>query len=108
MIEESERTSIGRKILAAMEEAVAFANGDTTSGELSVVAVLEDVDVEALRESLNMTPEEFYAAYGVPSEALDGQPGNRQVQYYLRAIQNDPVGVFNAIHGTGTGKGQDR
>lgn len=100
-----ERTALGTKILSAMDDGLAFANGEETDGELSVVEVPDVLDVEALRHALGMTREEFADAYGFTYKALENYESQRrevkgQVGYYLRAIQNDPIGVFNAIHGT--------
>lgn len=96
---------VGKKILEAMDEAVSFARGHKTEGEFSVIAVQDAIDVESLRNALGMTREEFADAYGFTYKTLENyererRKTNRQVRYYLRAIQNDPVGVFNAIHGT--------
>ena len=98
------RSKIADKIIAAMDEAVSFASGVDTDGEVSVVEVLHATDIAALRQSLGMTREEFADAYGFTYRTIENyekhlRKPNRQVQYYLRAIKNNPLEIFNAVHG---------
>ena len=99
------RSKIAEKIISAMDEAVRFAGGEDTGGELSIIEVPETIGLASLRESLGMTREEFADAYGFTYRTIENYENhmrkpNRQVQYYLRAIQSNPLGIFNAVHGS--------
>lgn len=49
------------KIMAGMEDALAYAKGDTSRGVAHVPA---DIDVRAIRRALGLKQAEFAAAYG--------------------------------------------
>jgi len=84
------------KIAAGLEDAIAFANGDTTRGRLA------SLDVKAIRKSTKLTQQDFATTYRFPIGSLrDWEQARHQPDsgsaMLLRMIAVDPVGVQQII-----------
>jgi putative transcriptional regulator len=80
------------KIMAGMEDAVAFAEGDTTRGRIATI------DVKAVRAATKLSQDKFAVEYRLrPATVRDWEQGRRQPEgasaVYLRMIAADPEGV---------------
>lgn len=87
------------KIKAGLEDAISFANGDPTT---SVVHIPAEIDVRAIRESLNLTQVEFAAKYGFGISRLrDWEQGRSQpvdaMRAYLKVIRHEAAAVDRAL-----------
>lgn len=80
------------KIMAGMEDVVAFAEGDASRGRIATV------DVKAIRAATRLSQEKFAVEYRLkPATLRDWEQGRRQPDgasaVYLRMIAADPEGV---------------
>lgn len=87
------------KIKAGLEDAIAFADGDTSRGTLHVPA---EVDVRAIRKSMKMKQAEFAASYGFGLPRLrDWEQGRSRPdsasRAYLMVIQREREAVDRAL-----------
>ncbi len=90
----------GERILGSARRARGFARGEETDG--FVVHVPEDVDVRAIRRSLDLTREEFAARFGFAKDAVkDWEQGRRHpersARILLKVIEHDPAAVERAL-----------
>ncbi|MCL4549964.1 MAG: helix-turn-helix domain-containing protein [Bacteroidetes bacterium] len=86
-----------KKIMAGLEETLAFAKGEPAK-----VRVIVPAQVKAIRENLNMTQEEFAEAFRVSVNTLrHWERGNRVPQgpaaALLKVIQHKPKIVMQAL-----------
>ena len=84
------------KIAAGLEDAIAFANGDETRGQVSTV------DVRAVRAATKLTQDAFARTYRFPIGTVrDWEQQRRQpdagAATLLRMIAVDPKGVEEII-----------
>ena len=94
-------TKAGRSIVAAAREALAHLKGEKTQVRVTNVWV---VDVKEIRHELDMSQQEFAAAYGIPLRTVQSwEQGARQpdatARSYLRAIARLPRQVRGAVSG---------
>lgn len=94
-------TKFGDELLESLQQAVAHTRGDATTARVTVVHV---VDVKAIRKSLKMSQRDFAAAYRIPLPTLKNwEQGRRHpdapAAAYLKAIQNRPKEVMEAVAG---------
>jgi putative transcriptional regulator len=87
------------KIMAGMEDALAFAKGDTSRGVAHVPA---EIDVRAIRKALGLKQAEFAAAYGFGLARLrDWEQGRSRpdsaARAYLLVIARDHEAVDRAL-----------
>jgi putative transcriptional regulator len=87
------------KIMAGLEDAVAFAKGDESRGTVHVPA---EIDVRAIRRSLKLSQAEFAASYGFGLHRLrDWEQGRSRpdsaVRAYLLVIKRDHASVDRAL-----------
>ena len=68
-------SSFGKDLIAAMEEAVAHAQGDGTVAREHTVEV---PDVRVIRESLGLSQQAFASAYRIPLATLKGWEQGRR------------------------------
>lgn len=81
------------RISAGLEDAIAFAQGDTSRGRVTKVP-----DVKAIRVATNKTQDEFAKAYHLPVGTLrDWEQNRRQpdapARVLLTIIERDPQAV---------------
>ena len=87
------------KIKAGLEDAIAFAEGDTERG---VVHVPAEIDVRAIRKALGLSQAEFAASYGFGLPRLrDWEQGRSRPdsasRAYLLVIERDHEAVDRAL-----------
>ena len=85
-------SSLGKDLIAAMEEAAAHAQG---TGEVARLHIIETPDVKAIRETLGLSQQAFASAYRIPLATLKGwEQGRRQpdatASAYLSVIERLP------------------
>ena len=85
------------KIAAGLDDAIAYAQGDTSRGVLT-----EPVDVKAIRQSMNLTQNEFAKRYRLPVgtvrdwEQKRSQPDSGS-RVYLKMIATEPATVQKMV-----------
>lgn len=90
----------GERLLKSAHRARAFVRGEETDG--FVVHVPEEVDVRAIRASLDLTREAFAARFGFAKSAVkDWEQGRRQpersARILLKVIEMEPKAVERAL-----------
>ena len=88
-------------IMAGLEGALAYAEGDASKGK---VREIEVVDVRAVRGKTGLSQAKFAAVFCVPLGTLrNWEQGRRQpdgpATTLLHIINNDPKGTLRALHG---------
>ncbi len=92
-------TKAGETILRGAREALEYAKGEQDG---FVAHVPEDIDVRAIRESLNLSQTKFASTFGFsPSAIRNWEQRRRQpdtaARAYLLVIQHDPEKVKEAL-----------
>lgn len=92
----------GRKIINGLQEAIGHAEGNTSLARLRVVRVPEQVDVKAIRQSLNMSQAEFARRFGFSIDSLQNWEQGRRfpdghARTLLRVIEKHPEIVEDAL-----------
>jgi len=91
------------KIMAGLEDAVAYAEGDRTKGVSHKVTV-RDVDVAVLRKKLGLSQDRFAAIFGISSKTVrNWEQGLRHpegpARVLLQVIDVEPEAVMRALKG---------
>lgn len=91
------------KIKAGLEDALAYAEGDTARGKATVVAV-EACDVAAIRARLNLSQARFASALAVPVSTLRKWEQGQRVpsgpaRALLKVMEREPEAVRRALAG---------
>jgi putative transcriptional regulator len=99
---EDTMSELGDDILKSLNEAIAYAKGDTDKAVAHEIDV-ETPDIRAVRAKLEMSQPEFAATFGFNLHTLRGwEQGRRRpdraTSILLRVIENDPESVVRAIH----------
>ena len=94
-------TKLGKDLINAAKHAQAIARGEADANSYRV-HVPSNIDVKAIRSSLNMTQPEFAARYGFSIGTLRDWEQNRSrpvehARAYLLVIQNNPKAVTKAL-----------
>ena len=81
------------KLVAGMSDALAFAEGDTSRGQASVV---ETVDVASIRKNLGLSQSQFADRYGLERSVVQQwEQGRRRpdraARLFLRVIEQNPA-----------------
>jgi putative transcriptional regulator len=97
-----EMSQLARDLLEGLNNALAHARGEPTSGAIEHVIMIPDV--KAIRRSLRMSQDVFARTYRIPVATLKGwEQGRRQpdatVSAYLRVIERYPKEVEQALAG---------
>lgn len=90
----------GSKIIDGLSDAVDHAKG--IGGAVEHAVLVHKINVRAVRESLNLTQEEFALRFGFNLSTLRGwEQGRRHpdgtARVLLKVIQNDPAAVERAL-----------
>ena len=98
----AKRRSIGDEILEGLNNAVAYARGDTSKGLAHAVDVPEVVDVKELRQRLGYTQAEFANRYGFALSAVQEwekhrRRPDRSARILLKVIDREPEAVERAL-----------
>lgn len=99
----SARTA-GESIIAGMQDALAYAQGDQTRGTPHTVTVPDTIDVKAIRTRLGLTQAAFAQYYGFAlSSVRNWEQGRRQpegpTRLLLLVIDREPEAVERALAG---------
>ena len=91
------------KIMAGLEDAVAYAEGDRSKGVAHKVMV-RDVDVASLRKRLGLSQDKFAAIFGISAKTLrNWEQGIRHpegpARVLLQVIDVEPELVMRALRG---------
>jgi len=91
------------KIMAGLEDALAYADGDSSRGTAHLVKVA-DVDITHLREKLGLSQDRFAALFGLSSRTVrNWEQGVRHpegpARILLQVIDREPEAVMRALRG---------
>ena len=89
------------KIMAGMEDALAYADGDATRGAVHQIEIHE-VDIAALRKRLGLSQARFAATFGFsPKTVRNWEQGLRHpegpARILLQVIEREPEAVMRAL-----------
>ncbi|HEX9024750.1 MAG TPA: type II toxin-antitoxin system MqsA family antitoxin [Geobacteraceae bacterium] len=89
------------KIMAGLEDALAYADGDETRGTVHRVK-LADVDITHLREKLGLSQDRFAALFGLSARTVrNWEQGVRRpegpARVLLQVIDREPEAVMRAL-----------
>jgi putative transcriptional regulator len=89
-------------MLAGLQDALAYAQGDTTRGQIHTVQVPETVDVQAIRKRLGLTQAAFAQRYGFALSSIrNWEQGRRQpegpARILLLVIDKEPEAVHRVL-----------
>lgn len=91
------------KIMAGLEDALAYANGDSSRATVHAVQV-EDIDITRLREKLGLSQDRFAALFGLSARTVrNWEQGVRHpegpARVLLQVIDREPEAVMRALRG---------
>jgi len=91
------------KIMAGLEDALAYADGDSVRGRAHLVKVA-DVDITQLREKLGLSQDRFAALFGLSARTVrNWEQGVRHpdgpARILLQVIDREPEAVMRALRG---------
>jgi putative transcriptional regulator len=94
-------TTLGKRLLKSMDEAIAIARGEADPSTYRV-HVPASIDVKAVRHKLHMTQTEFSARFAVPLPTLKDWEQHRRTpegpsRVLLTIIDRDPKAVERAL-----------
>jgi putative transcriptional regulator len=94
--------TVGESIIAGLEEAIAYVQGDEASGRAHQVSVPEHVNVRAIRHRHGMTQQAFAQCYGFGVWAVrNWEQGRRQpeksARILLTIIDREPEAARRAL-----------
>lgn len=94
--------SAGSEIIEGLQNAVAYAKGNTRGARTHVVRVPAPVDVRKVRERLGMSQGEFAAQFGISTATLrNWEQGRREpegpARVLLNIIEREPEAVRRAL-----------
>jgi putative transcriptional regulator len=95
-------SAAGKSILAGLQDALAYAQGETTRGQAHTVRVPDTVDVKAIRKRLGLTQAAFAQRYGFELSSIrNWEQGRRQpegpARLLLLVIDKEPEAVHRAL-----------
>ena len=96
-------STLGRRMIAGLKEAVAHARGDVALPTYTV-AVPDDMDVAAIRRQLGLSQAAFARAFGLDVTAIHAwEQGRRRpdraARVLLAVIAKEPKAVLRALAG---------
>lgn len=91
------------KIMAGLDDALAYAEGDSSRGVAHQVQVA-DINITQLREKLGLSQDRFAALFGLSSRTVrNWEQGIRHpegpARTLLQVIDREPEAVMRALHG---------
>lgn len=104
-MKQDKRMSKGAEsILAGLQDAVAYMQGETTRGQAHTVRVPNTVDIKAIRKRLGLTQVAFAQRYGFELSSIrNWEQGRRQpegpARVLLLVIDKEPEAVQRALAG---------
>jgi putative transcriptional regulator len=102
MKQEKQRHTAGKRIIAGLQDALAYAQGDTARGRAHTVRVPTTIDVKAIRQRLGLTQAGFAQQYGFALSSIQNwEQGRRQpegpARVLLLVIDKEPEAVQRAL-----------
>ncbi len=103
MAAKKKHSTLGKELIAGMEEAVAYARGEI---ELPTrIVEVSPADIVASRKRLKLSQARFALHFGIsPATLRDWEQGRRQpegpAKVLLRVIDKEPEAVLRALHAT--------
>lgn len=102
MPDERPISDVGASILAGLQDALAYAQGETARGDAHTVQMPAPVDVKALRKRLGLTQTAFAQRYGFELRAIRNWERGRQhpegpARLLLLVIDREPEAVHRAL-----------
>ena len=94
----------GESIIAGMQDALAYAKGDSNRGRAQTIRVPESINVKAIRQRLGLTQSAFAQRYGFALGSIrNWEQGRRQpegpARLLLLLIEREPETVERALAG---------
>lgn len=91
------------KIMAGLDDALAYAGGDSSRGASHLVKVA-DIDITHLREKLGLSQDRFASLFGLSARTVrNWEQGVRQpegpARILLQVIDREPEAVMRALRG---------
>jgi putative transcriptional regulator len=104
MTRKVDRPTAGESIIAGLQDALAYAQGDTSRGQAHTVRIPARVDVKAIRKRLGLTQTAFAQRYGFELSSIrNWEQGRRQpegpARLLLLVIDKEPDAVQRALAG---------
>ena len=98
----SGKRNIADEIIQGLENAVAYARGESVATRVTVVQVPDEIDVKAVRQARGLTQEQFAARYGFALSAIQEwekrrRRPDRSARLLLRVIEREPEAVERAL-----------
>ncbi|MBN1959699.1 MAG: helix-turn-helix domain-containing protein [Deltaproteobacteria bacterium] len=95
-------TKAYKRIKEGMLDAIAYAQGDNSTGHIVTRIQVPTVDVKAIRKKLNLTQDEFSRMFGLSKETIrNWEQGKRQpegpARILLLVIDRKPQAVLQAL-----------
>ena len=102
MQHDTRMSAAGKSILAGLQDALAYAQGDATRGQGHMMQVPETVDVKAIRKRLGLTQAAFAQRYGFERSSIrNWEQGRRQpegpARLLLVVIDKEPEAVHRVL-----------
>ncbi|MSQ52186.1 MAG: helix-turn-helix domain-containing protein [Betaproteobacteria bacterium] len=93
---------IGKKVLESIQEILDYEEGRKTSVRVSSLAIHDDIDVRAVRDSLELSQKKFADLYGLPVATIQNWESGRRkpelaAKLLLKVIEKNPDLVAKAI-----------
>ncbi len=94
----------GESIIAGMQDALAYAQGDLERGQARTVSVPDTIDVKAIRQRQGLTQADFAQRYGFALNSIrNWEQGRRRpegpARLLLLLIDREPEAVQRALAG---------
>ncbi|WP_089941650.1 helix-turn-helix domain-containing protein [Candidatus Entotheonella palauensis] len=94
----------GESIIAGLQDALAYAQGDMERGQAHTVCVPDAIDVKAIRERQGLTQADFAKRYGFALNSIrNWEQGRRRpegpARLLLLIIDREPEAVRRALTG---------
>ena len=92
----------GKSIIAGLQDALAYAQGDTTCGQAHTVYIPTTIDVKAIRQRLGLTQAAFAQRYGFTLSSIRNWERDRRqpegaARVLLLVIDKEPEAVQRAL-----------
>lgn len=94
--------AIGKKVLESIQEILDYEEGRKTNVRVSSVTIDDDVDVRAVRDTLDLSQQKFADLYGLPVATIQNWESGRRkpelaAKLLLKVIEKSPDLVAKAI-----------
>ncbi|SRR5712691_5861716 len=102
MPHDTHMSAAGKTILAGLQDALAYAQGDTTRGQAHTIRIPDTVDVKAIRKRQGLTQAAFAQRYSFALSSIrNWEQGRRQpegpARLLLLVIDKEPEAVHRAL-----------